>query len=864
MEQREPAREELFERIRTLEERLWEAEQTIQAIQSGEVDALVVHKPDGEQIYSLTGADHGYRVLVESVSEGALILSSDDSIYYCNRTLGEMLQLPIQKIISRRLDSYFAAETRPRLMELIKEIHRLGAAKGEFLMKRFDGTLLPVNVSLNRFRMEGFEGVCAVIADMSDQKRVEEELRRHRTELERMVEERTADLATTNAELLKDITERKRAEMALIQAHERLQMAHHAAGAGTWDWDITTGQVEWSDKLFEIFGFDPEKSLASFELWESLLHPEDLEIASTRINRSLQEQVDLISEYRIVLPNGQLRWISALGRGSYDEYGNPVRMTGICMDITERKLAEENLRTTVQRFHGILSNIFSGILVVTGDDRIEFVNQNFCDQFSIVEAPSDLIGLAAKEMLQKALPAYADPEANLARIQQILSQRHRIEDEEVLMSNGRMLTRDQVPLMVDGKPSGLMWQHRDITERKRIEEERRQFERQRLQLLKAESLTRMAGAIAHHFNNQLGTAMGNLELAMIDLPKGARPHANITEAMKACQRAAEVSGQMLTYLGQTPGIRELLDLSEVCRRGLVLLQVTMPQNVTLETELPSLGPTIAANPSQLKQVLTNLVTNAREAIGDDPGSIHLEVRTVSSADIPATHRFPFDWQPQDKAYSCLEVADTGCGIEDKEIEKIFDPFFSSKFTGRGLGLSTVLGIVRTQGGVITVKSDLGRGSVFRVFFPMAGEEVARQPEQAVEAPQLEGGGTVLLVEDDEMMRKMVETLLTHLGFTVIAAKDGVEAVELFRKHRDEFRCVLCDLTMPRMSGWDTLAAIRALRPDIPVVLASGYDEARVLEGKGAELPQAFLHKPYRMAELKAALGAAMGTSLPKV
>ena len=276
--------------------------------------------------------------------------------------------------------------------------------------------------------------------------------------------------------------------------------------------------------------------------------------------------------------------------------------------------------------------------------------------------------------------------------------------------------------------------------------------------------------------------------------------------------------------------------------------------------MPSLGPAIAANPSQLQQVLTNLVTNAWEAIGDDLGSIHLAVKTVSSADIPVTHRFPPDWQPQDKAYACLELTDTGCGVVDKDIEKLFDPFFSSKFTGRGLGLSTVLGIVRTQGGVITVESEPGRGSVFRLFFPMAREKVARQPEKALEAPQMERGGTVLLVEDEEMMRKMVETLLTHLGFTVIAAKDGVEAVELLRVHRDEIRCVVCDLTMPRMNGWQTLGALRALRPDIPVVLASGYDEAKVMEGDHPELPQAFLHKPYRMAELKAALSAAMGTS----
>jgi PAS domain S-box-containing protein len=224
MEKREPTREELFEKIRALEERLWEMEQTIEAIQSGEVDALVVHKPDGEQLYTLTGADYGYRVLVESITEGALILSSDDSIYYCNSTLGEMLQLPIQKIISKKLDSYVAPESGGQLMGLIKQSHSLGEAKGELLMRRNDGTLLPVNVSFNCMSVGDFEGVCAVITDLSEQKQVEEELRVHRTGLERLVDERTADLAMANTHLQQEIIERKRAEEELREANEHLEL----------------------------------------------------------------------------------------------------------------------------------------------------------------------------------------------------------------------------------------------------------------------------------------------------------------------------------------------------------------------------------------------------------------------------------------------------------------------------------------------------------------------------------------------------------------------------------------------------------------------------------------------------------------
>ena len=203
------------------------------------------------------------------------------------------------------------------------------------------------------------------------------------------------------------------------------------------------------------------------------------------------------------------------------------------------------------------------------------------------------------------------------------------------------------------------------------------------------------------------------------------------------------------------------------------------------------------------------------------------------------------------------MADSGSGIADKDIEKIFDPFFSSKDAGRGLGLSVVLGIVRAHGGGVTVKSEPGRGSAFRVFLPVSAAKVLRQPDQAEQSPEIDRGGTVLLVEDEPMVRKVVQAALESLGFAVLLAKDGVEAVEVFRQHQDEVRCVLCDLTMPRMNGWETLAALRKLAPGLPVILASGYDTAHVMAGDHPELPQAFLSKPYRLQGLRDAIGRAL-------
>jgi len=260
----------------------------------------------------------------------------------------------------------------------------------------------------------------------------------------------------------------------------------------------------------------------------------------------------------------------------------------------------------------------------------------------------------------------------------------------------------------------------DITQRKQLEAEKTEFAAKYHQLQKTESLGRMAGAIAHNYNNLLGAVLGNLELGMDAVSSGEQSTTFMIQATKAARRAAEVSGLMLTYLGQTVGERKLVDLSEVCIRSLPILREAMPTEVELEADMPSPGPTIKGNAREIQQCLANLVTNAWEALDGGRGIIHLAIKTVPLGDIPVTHRFPLDWQSQDALYACLEVTDTGSGIGKDVIDKLFDPFFTTKFTGRGLGLPVILGIVRAHHGCITVESRAERGSIFRVFLPVSG------------------------------------------------------------------------------------------------------------------------------------------------
>jgi CheY-like chemotaxis protein len=376
----------------------------------------------------------------------------------------------------------------------------------------------------------------------------------------------------------------------------------------------------------------------------------------------------------------------------------------------------------------------------------------------------------------------------------------------------------------------------------------------------------MAGAIAHHFNNQMGVVIGNLEMVIDDLPQDAGAIKKLITVMEAANRAAEMSNMMLVYLGQSSHRHEPIDFSEVCLRSISLIKPTIANNVIMNHDLPTTGPVINANVNQIRQVIINLTNNAVEAIGEDGGVIKLKIKTVHPAEIPSSHRYPLGWQPQDNPYACLKVSDTGGGITNNDIENLFDPFFSRKLTGRGLGLPVVLGILRTHNGAITVDSKMGHGSIFQAFFPISGD-ILQQPDKGGKNDdilintfynaEMTGGVTLLLVEDEEIVRNMAAEMIKRLGYSVIEARDGIEAMEVFRHHQNEIHCVLSDLTMPRMNGWETLTALRKLAPNIPVILASGYDESHVMSGEHTELPQVFLGKPYKLKVLKEAISQAL-------
>lgn len=514
------------------------------------------------------------------------------------------------------------------------------------------------------------------------------------------------------------------------------------------------------------------------------------------------------------------------------------------------------------RLHAALSGLTGGVILLSEDRGVEFANQAFCDLFLCADPPASLVGLTASETLARIEHAFADPVAARARILEILARGEAVHGEEVSMSGRRTVLRDFVPLFIDGVHAGRLWYHQDVTHLRRMEAEHLAMQERLQQAQRIESLSRMAGAIAHHFNNRLAVVMGNIERALDFAQPGSVAHDALTDALTAARQSADISGMMRTYLGQSTEAAVAIDLAAACRRQVEVMRQARPAGVRLTVDVPELGPVVRATVGQLQQLIAHLVTNAWESMEGREGTVTVSASVVSSDDLHAERLDPPGWLPSEPAYACLEVTDSGKGVEPDAMDLLFEPFFTTKLTGRGLGLPVILGMLKAWGGAIGVHTMLSRGSTFRVFLPLAAKDAVPVALSAGDADTYVPGGTVLLVEDEDMVRTVAASMLQRLGFQVVSAADGREALRRFRESPQSFRGVVTDLTMSGMSGWQTVEALRKLVPDLPAVLTSGFDESEAMRASAASpgpIP-AFLHKPFSKAELGRALARVLSRS----
>ncbi len=631
---------------------------------------------------------------------------------------------------------------------------------------------------------------------------------------------------------------------------ERLEYALDASRIAVWDWDLQNGRVYFDPLYYTMLGFEPNEFPASYRSWSELLHPEDREATE----KCVQEHLDQLKEgfdveFRMRTRDGGWRWI--LGRGRIvdrDEQGKPLRMIGTHTDISEVKRAEEELRLKSL----VLDQINDMVTVTDLDGFITYVN----------DAEVRSLGRPRSELLGQSVRSYGQKEGQGGTQQEIIERtreqgswrgeivNYSADGREILLDCRVQLVRDE-----QGRPLAMCGIATDISANRRAEEEREKLYVKMQQAQKLESLGLLAGGIAHDFNNLLTAIMGHLELGLMNMPVGAPARRNLEQSLVSSRRAADLARQMLAYSGKGRFVIESIGINDVLREMLQMLEVSISKKARLELKPAEGIPAVEADITQLRQVIMNLVINASESLEDREGVIRVSTgKRKCSADY--LHHV---WNPDELPageYVYLEVADEGCGMEAAVVERIFDPFYSTKFTGRGLGLPAVLGIVRGHRGTIRVKSKKGRGSVFTVLLPALEKATGKPGETMEPSPEWQARGRVLLVDDEEAVLEVTREMLQRLGLEVITARDGLQALEILRTGRD-FACVVLDLTMPRLDGEETFRRLKTLRPGQKVLLASGYNEQEVVQRFLGSGLNGFIQKPFQFSTLRDKLRAVL-------
>ncbi len=410
----------------------------------------------------------------------------------------------------------------------------------------------------------------------------------------------------------------------------------------------------------------------------------------------------------------------------------------------------------------------------------------------------------------------------------------------------------------NGMIGGVTGTWMDITERRKAEEDRLDLERKLLEGQKLESLGILAGGIAHDFNNLLVGILGNAELALMELSPESTTHETISQIQLAAQRAADLTRQMLAYSGKGHFVIQPVNLSLLVEEMAHLLKASISKNIVLQFNLEANLPATEVDITQLRQVIMNLIVNASDALGNRSGLINLSTGVINANRTYLAEMYMADNLPEGH-YVYFEIKDTGIGMDAPTQARIFDPFFTTKFTGRGLGLAAVLGIVRGHKGALKVVSKPGRGTVFRVLLPCVDAPVSEiQTEKPVEAaalPENVSKGTVLVVDDEQLVRSMTERILKRFGFQVLTAEDGLIGLELFRQHQTEISCVLLDMTMPHLNGEQTFKAVRQINSEAKVILMSGYSEQEATQRFTDKGLAGFLQKPFTLSELRDKISA---------
>jgi PAS domain S-box-containing protein len=594
----------------------------------------------------------------------------------------------------------------------------------------------------------------------------------------------------------------------------------------------------------QLLGLSVSDVLADARTFYQSIVEEDLPVVLAARQTSSKNMSTSDIEVRVRHTDGEIRWARVASRPRRLTDGR-ILWDGIQTDITTRKQAEAEARSQTALLEAQLNASIEGILVVDSKGNKILQNRRCVELWKIpahIEEKHD-----DKEQVEFVKNLTTDPEAFVSQVIDLYDHPDETSRDEVSFNDGTVLDRYSAPVVgKDGTYFGRIWTFRDITDRKRAEQEYVKLQEQLAHAQKMESIGRLAGGVAHDFNNMLGVILGYVELALEDLDPAQPLHHVLGEVQKAANRSAALTRQLLAFARKQTIAPKVLDLNEIVVGLLKMLKRLVGENIKLDWRPDtSLWP-VRIDPSQIDQILANLCVNARDAIAD-VGTIAVTTANATvDTEVRAAHP---EAVPGD--YVQLTVRDDGCGMDAETLARIFEPYFTTKGMGRGtgLGLATVYGTVRQSNGFIHVDSARGKGTTFTIYLPRhVGHAGHAQPESA-SAPAKLGNATILVVEDEISLLNLATTVLERLGHTVLAAATPTEAMRLAEAHKGQLQLLITDVVMPEMNGRDLAKRLLSICPGLKNLFMSGYTDDLITHHGALDEGVEFIQKPFSARDL---------------
>ena len=626
-------------------------------------------------------------------------------------------------------------------------------------------------------------------------------------------------------------------EDALRKSEERFNLAMTAVNDGLWDWNISDNTVFFDKRYYTLAGYEPDEFPHKFSEWTARVHPDDIAGANAAIESHLKGRMPVFDiEFRFRRKDGTWMWIRGRGKiVARDSNGKVLRMIGTHTDVTDRREAEDELII----FKETVENSTDAIGISTPQGRHYYQNRAFTELFG---------------------------EAGPKPVDTIYADRATGEDVfKTIMAGGqwagevKMYSKDREILDIDlrayanrnsrGVITAIVGIHTDITEKKRSEAERIKLQEQLNQSQKMESVGRLAGGVAHDFNNMLGVIIGQSELALMKCDQTSPVYQRLVEIEKAAKRSAELTSQLLAFARKQTVAPRVIDLNETITGMISMLRRLIGEEIELNWHPGADLWTVRIDPSQVNQILANLCVNSRDAIAGS-GRISIETANIT---VDEDHYSGYtEGIPGD--YVMMIISDTGAGFSREVYEHIFEPFFTTKGAGKGtgLGLAMVYGIIRQNNGHVSVESEQGRGALFRIFFPRDHGTVIKD-ETLDDDSSYEGNNEkILLVEDEPMLLEMSRTMLEELGYSVVAVSTPDEAIRIAKEERG-IKILITDVIMPGMNGKDLSEKIVLAQPAIKTVYMSGYTSDIIGHHGVLDEGVNFIQKPFKITELAASI-----------